>query len=522
MNFISLKKNSGLLVLILLFFLPAYLLFYLFPVHREFDGYFEKVLFSLRYRIKGKEKISSRLCVFNIDDQDVETLGIKPYDRALFSRLIKILKKSKAKTVLFDLFFKDQIDLESDSELARTSKEAGFIFYPLSLQGYPETEHEKELIKKITLEPKVVKKGSPYNSDFFKVPFPALTESSRGLGTIALRPGNDAISRRLPLLFTYKNRNEYIPSLVLIGLCHFLGADPESMEVTFGKHIKLTGSTDTKTELYIPIDSRGTMAINFCGPWINSVENYSLRDIFYLYEEDPELLEELLEDTLVLVSDISSGKKDYSTGIFESYYPNSGILSNALNTMLTGNYLREPGLIFTLLSSVLFLLLLYLAASRWKTPGFTLFFTGCFLLYLLLVTLLFFYLNILPRISLQLSGLFFSFPAILFYKGKKEKTLDIKTVDAEHMVIKREEFDKLTKIAAVKIDEKACRKYEITPAQRKLLKVLQQGHTYKKAGLILGIQESTVKNQVLRIKEKSGIYQKKDLLELFFPLGNTQ
>lgn len=534
MSSILSKKSSILLLFTAASFLLSTLFYYILPFHRDLDRFAEKYFFKVRYRLKGKEKITPELCIFNIDDSDIRELGITSYDRPLFTSLIKSLQAGEAKTVVFDFLFLEEIEPLSDKEFARSSSEADFLFIPLSLNtlNTPNTLNvsssgqNENRVKKLLLQPKILKKGSPFNTDFFQPPYPDLAEAARGIGTIALKPDGDYINRRLPLVFSYKKGNEYIPSLVLLSLCHYLDVNPADIEITFGKHIKLPAGPGGNEEYLIPIDKKGRMIINYSGPWQDSTENYSLKSIFSLQEKNPGTLTHYFSNTLVVVSDISSTKKDYSPGIFDTHYPNSGIISNALNTILTGNYLKETGLLFTILTGLLLVLAIWIITLRFRLPGATILMGTLFLLSVFARIILFTFFNILPVISIPLFTTLFALTALIFYTGNTrsetatagavtdKKAVEIKELD-------KKELEKLTEIATMEISEKACRENDITRAQRKLLVVLQKGHTYKEAAGILGIQVGTINKQLNRIKEKTGIYQKKDLMELFFPFSDN-
>lgn len=483
----TLKKNRKLhlLIIIALSFLIAALPHAGWTFYRELDHWIGNSFFKLRYTIKGKEKIERALSVFNITDDDVThipELRGTPSDRTIFSHIIDMLSRGGAKTVIFDLLFLKAGDEDSDRALVRSTREAGFVFYPVSFNSGRNWEIiDKELFKEILFLPAVSGNGFPEQADTMSPLIPGLVEAARGVGGIALAPDSDGISRRLPLIYSYKNRNEYIPSLVLQGICHFLNVTSGNIEVVWGKHIKLTGD---KKVYRIPIDKKGCMIINYSGPWKDPLAGFSLESVLSYRDDDSRELKELFRNTLVFISDISSGQKDYSRGIFESDYPNSGIISNAINTILTENYLYEPGPASTILTSLIFAAVIWFAAVRFKSLHRLVLLFSFFLLYLITEVVLFIFFNQLPLLSLPLIGMFFSLLFFVIYE-KNIKRLDTSFPQS-----------------GLKINEDACKKYRIAPEERNTLIVLLEGHTYGKAAQILGKNENTIKNQVSRIKDK--------------------
>jgi serine phosphatase RsbU (regulator of sigma subunit) len=109
--------------------------------------------------------------------------------------------------------------------------------------------------------------------------------------------------------------------------------------------------------LRIPIDSRGCMRVNFAGPW-GRMKHYNFSDI-YAASDDPGLLDEFreeLEGRIALLSDISTGSADMGQVPIDEAYPLSGVHSNAVNTILTGSFIREVPAPTTILMEILLLL----------------------------------------------------------------------------------------------------------------------------------------------------------------------
>src|SRR5208337_3576154 len=61
--------------------------------------------FRLRYALKGPEKILPSIAHVDLTDSIVEEIGMKGGDRLDFARLVNVLSKAGAASIMFDIVF---------------------------------------------------------------------------------------------------------------------------------------------------------------------------------------------------------------------------------------------------------------------------------------------------------------------------------------------------------------------------------------------------------------------------------
>jgi hypothetical protein len=147
--------------------------------------------------------------------------------------------------------------------------------------------------------------------------------------------------------------------------------EPGNIIIDFGRKIVLPKAKfrSLEEDLYIPIDNRGRMIINFPGPSYSSFMDLSASK---LIEPDDFPEEESFIPApagIALIGDVSTRAGKSGPGVFgETAYPDNLILASALNTVLTENFLRPAGIPETILlflpAIVLLSLFLALASGR--------------------------------------------------------------------------------------------------------------------------------------------------------------
>ena len=330
-------------------FVLSFLLSLLFPAF--FRGWNDRIIdgfFRLRYRVAGSGEISPDLVHVVVDDSTYSSLGLPDRDRGAFGRAFDLLQEAGARLIACDVLFRDP--------------------------GWPETD--RLLVEAVGRDRRVIMPvlvRAPEGSQPV-APFPALGAQAAGFGHINAAPDPDGRIRRLPLV--YRHEGGYLPALCLTAVLEYLQVDPQTLKVTFGRHVVLPGARpggDGREDLVIPIDREGRIRINFAGP-TEAFQSFPVHKLLAARQgqESRSHLQDLLEGALVVLSDTSTANKDYGPGIFESVYPLSGLHLNAINSILTDRLLSEQGMPGAVLAAVLLALALVLCAARFRTPAFCL------------------------------------------------------------------------------------------------------------------------------------------------------
>lgn len=524
----NINKVRGQFILIITFLL-VFLISYIIPGNFEKGSlYISNLFYRIRYHIVGKDTVSPSLYVLTIDDNDIEELKIGSKNREIFAGILDILKNTRVKTVVFDIVFKEKSLEKEDQLLVNNTREAGNVFYPVILKqsgtgNMPLNNKKRAIIKENSIFPRTEGKGPQFSNADCIAPFYNLAMASKGVGDISVMPDSDGIVHQITLLQAY--REGYFPSLVLRGICDFFEVDPGDLRIVFGKYIVLPGARHpggNKKNIRIPIDRKGRMLINYSGPWYDSVRLFPVRGLFRMAQEQPRQLEFALEKTFVIVTDISSINQDIYKGIFEPSYPHSGILINAVNTILTSRYPRKPGPYEPIAGALICIIIICLLAVRLKTVQFILAVTVLSLFIIIINLILFFSWNRLPDFMPYLAALFTSLTALMIYKlvlfVQHEKKVVRENWEAREMLLKKEnEIVSLHKdgLQKRKSLEERFSEYGVSKRQKEVLVLLKLGKERKEIASELKISVHTVNDHFKCIFEKCNVSSSLELLQIF-------
>jgi transcriptional regulator with PAS, ATPase and Fis domain len=415
-------------------FALAYLLGLLLPdpLH-DWNNRITDQLFKLRYSLIGKAEVSPNLVHVVVNDATYRTLGLPTWDRGVFGQALQVLQEAHSGLIACDVLLRDRGLQRNDELLVSAAGKAGRIILPLLLypEGYSINREQdfKEGLERYLVHPQIKKRGHPPIAQNIVPPFPELRQAAKGFGHINATPDRDGLIRRVPLLYRYKDG--YIPALALKTIQEYFGVEQEDMEVLFGRHIVLRKARirdDLKKNVFIPIDRQGRIIVNFVGPSQDSFLNYPAHKLLAA-REDAQLrsqLLDLLEEALVVLSDTSIANRDYGPGVFETIYPLSALHMNVINSILTGNFLADQGLLELALTAVLLALLLGFFAARFRAPGFSLSCLLSYAIFLILNVFLFIYGHELPVISIPTLGFLFALLAVNAHRllqSEREKSL---------------------------------------------------------------------------------------------------
>jgi adenylate cyclase len=178
--------------------------------------FFELKAFDQFSRYLNPVKSSAPIILVQIDQQSLEALsqqGITwPWPRQIYVPIVEYL--SEADAVFLDMFFTEPSSYgqEDDTLFAEAVKKAGNVYLPifLSQQEKPLTVEEEAFIRRIAIPDKIFT-ALRYHSVI--TPIDDLKIAIHGAGNVMIKPDEDGVYRRVPLLFQL---NQYlIPHFVL-------------------------------------------------------------------------------------------------------------------------------------------------------------------------------------------------------------------------------------------------------------------------------------------------------------------
>jgi DNA-binding CsgD family transcriptional regulator len=504
------------------------------------------LFFQLRYRIKGNENVSPYLRLVSIDEKDTEVLDIAKNDRTVFGRMINILSASDPALVVMDFIFKADPHMKGDKELVDSTRKAGNIFYPviLSEENHSELTWDKNtplICRKMEANAKVSHKNDTliyYNIDSY--PFRDLALAAEGLGDISLQPDSNKLVVRIPLFFAF--HDGFMPSLILTSICHFLNVKQDDIEIYFGKYIKLGNAEypdgDVK-DLFIPIDDKGAMAINYYGPSDIYTSSFPVRKLFkdFSDEDSKDKLLFKFKSSFVIVADTNTKNDgDFFKGVFNETVSHSEILLNGINTILTKNFLYEPGAIERILVALLLVLLLWIASvKRLYLPV-----SFLFILFIVVNFLLFCFFNRLTILLPDSIAFFLSLILLVIYARLPahayvvQQDLNVQT-SGNKKNVQRLVDNNIIAVTADRTktsmrergvikplqgnydipEELQIKKYILQKKYKDVIELILKGYEYKEIGVELNMSINTVKKKIQKIYRECGVQNKIELFNLF-------
>jgi serine phosphatase RsbU (regulator of sigma subunit) len=290
----------------------------------------------------------------HVDLNNTSLRALKDYHptRGHYAQVIHNLGAMRVAVQMCDIIFAGETSVENDRRLMDSTQQSQGVIFGMAFrlsssagrEGGAEDPEVRDYLRKTTWKIQ----AAPEAGRFYHGVDPlstlvSLAERSLGTGFLTLTPDADGVIRRLPLIVRFEDG--FYPSFALKSVCAFLKVPPEGVMLDRGAII-LRGAVrpgnTQKTSLTLPIDWRGCMRINFAGSW-GRMKHYNFSDI-YAAANDPDRLDEFrdeLEGRIVLLSDISTGSADMGQVPVDETYPLSGVHANAVNTILTGSFIRE-------------------------------------------------------------------------------------------------------------------------------------------------------------------------------------
>ncbi len=256
-------------------------------------------------RLRGTRPPGGEVVIVAIDDFSFNWTGYQwPWPRAYLAEIVSYLNQAGARVIGLDiLLFEPDPDPQGDEALARALAEASHAVTVVQIFRSPE-QHTETL----------------------KLPLSIYRQAVDGMGITSLVLDKDAIARGIPAFDTYAG--EVYPNwafeVVRLYLNGDLMTDPSPRAVTFcGRRVPL---------------QNGILLVNFAGP-PGTIPTYSAARLL-LGDYPPEAF----RDRIVLIGATSTTLQDVYPTPFSTQVrmPGVEIIANAVETLLSENYLRLP------------------------------------------------------------------------------------------------------------------------------------------------------------------------------------
>jgi len=300
-------------------------------------------LYDLKMRYGDAGPAEKAVVHLDVDDKSIREFGPWPWDRELSARIVNRLSEAGAALIVFDIIFTAQgRNLQGDQAFFQALYSSARVVSATGLGITPDAYVGDEIDRARTeaLYKRAWPVRLPEPNGFFRVaklsnslvPLAPVLENSKGVGHIKSTADPDGVQRKLALLMRY--RDKCVPSLSLVALAAFLNVDPEGVYVTDSGEISLKHSRGVLT---IPVDRQGRMLISWHKPW-QSFDSDSASEILSADGGSSKLGK--YKDKIVIIAVTASGSTDIGVCPLAAECPLSRVHSNALNTMLTGRFIR--------------------------------------------------------------------------------------------------------------------------------------------------------------------------------------
>jgi CHASE2 domain-containing sensor protein len=281
------------------------------------------------------EPPSPNIVITGIDDSTLEAYGRwAEWPRSLHAQAIDNLRQAGAKVIGFDVIFTDtSVD---DEMLATAIAEAGNV-----------------VLAAVGTQP-VSQAGPEITYDNFLLPVASLEEAASSIGHANVVPDGDGKVRRLPLIVKSSSGQIY-PSLTLAVL-HRLFSMPLPQEYPLQNGAVNLLARD------VPVDTSYRLRINF------AADNEQRPYVSYGDVISGNFDQSLIKNKIVLIGMTATGEPDtWAIPTSAGKVPGVFIHAGAMDTILTGRFLKEPGIPTTLMIMVLLIAITAFALPRCGT-----------------------------------------------------------------------------------------------------------------------------------------------------------
>ena len=282
---------------------------------------------------------SPNIVIAGIDDNTLETYGRwADWPRSLHAQAIEHLSQAGAKVIGFDVIFTD--NSTDDEMLATAIAKAGNV-----------------VLATVGTQP-VSQAGPEITYDNFLLPVASLEQAASSTGDVNVVPDGDGKVRQLPLIVKSSSGQVY-PSLTLAVLYRLFSMPLPQEYVLQNGAVNLLARD-------IPVDASYFLRINF------AADNDERPYVSYGDVISGNFDQSLVKNKIVLIGMTATGEPDtWAVPTSASKIPGVFIHAGAMDTILTQRFLRESGIIITLLIMLLLIGIAAFALPRCGTRHWT-------------------------------------------------------------------------------------------------------------------------------------------------------
>jgi adenylate cyclase len=324
----------------------------------------ETASLDLRFRLRGVRPPGPEVSIVLVDDRSLAALGRWPFSRSLFAKALRVLDRAHAKVVAFDLLFAEPdepvpadlreaaaaaakalapddklrapltrlAESDRDGRFAAAMRAAGNVLLPVGFAFSGPAGPEPDWLARSAY---VDFATSPQPPDFplrpvaAVLPIERLGKAALGLGHTSIAYDVDGAPRYDYAALPYEG--DFVPSLAIRAAAQYLGVPWAKVGLALGAGVHIGARI-------VPTDRAMRMLINYRGPR-GTFPTFSFADLLAGH-----VPEKKLAGHIVLIGASFVGSPDTLAQPFGST-PMPGVerLADIIDTILTGDFIAEPG-----------------------------------------------------------------------------------------------------------------------------------------------------------------------------------
>jgi adenylate cyclase len=378
--------------------------------HVKIFNVLEEKTLDMRFTMRGKISPGPETVIAAIDEKSINRLGRFPWPRSVWGRVVDRLTEEGAKVIVFDVFFTEPENVESDDLLQHAIRRSGRVVLPVvfdfSKTGFKETGFtDKKLDFMVTSSYAMIKHAdapsfAPLKASMVLPTLYRFSSVAKSLAHINMIPDDDGELRWEMLAIDYQG--DYYAPIGLQAARLFRGLSNEDLKLDYDGEV---GLGDTS----IPTDEHGRMLINYRGP-SGTFPTYSIADIL-----DRTIPKGTFKDKIILIGATAIGIYDLRVTPFSNNMPGIEKHASVVDNILHRDFIRHTEVSVPVLI-VLFAVMLGLSIPQLGAKAGAALFLILFAGYLGLVYYLFVGKGIWFNLVYPASALFFGYTSQTAYR----------------------------------------------------------------------------------------------------------
>ena len=301
--------------------------------------------YDLRFHWRGEVPPAPEVVLAAVDEKSLDALGRWPWSRTRMAELVDALSGSGARVIAFDIGFLEPESAQADgalaSAIARSPADVvlGYFFHDPKEAGAHATDPDalEGALEPISFTALTVRsrESDPdalplHPGDLPETNLPEITAAAEGAGYFNIKPDDDGVVRRTPLVMGV-GMDAY-PSLALEAAWYARGRPPLVVEVV---HDRVAGIS--LGEEMLPTDGFGEALLSYAGP-AGTIPHVPVADIL-----SGAASEDALRNRIVIVGVTANGVFDLRATPFAPVYPGAEVQATALDNILRNRFITRPG-----------------------------------------------------------------------------------------------------------------------------------------------------------------------------------